>query len=44
MTRTVVSGRASEAQRKLWEAVRDGQALALKNMKPGVDGLEFTTG
>ncbi len=39
MTRTVVRGRASEEQRRLWETVRDGQALALKKMKPGVDGL-----
>ena len=41
MTRTVVRGRASEAQRQLWETVRDGQALALKKMKPGVDGLKL---
>jgi len=41
MTRTVVRGRASEAQRRLWETVRDGQALALKEMKPGVDGLKL---
>lgn len=39
MTRTIVRGRASDEQRRLWEAVRDGQALALKKMKPGVDGL-----
>ena len=39
ITRTVVRGRASEAQRRLWETVREGQALALKKMKPGVDGL-----
>jgi Xaa-Pro aminopeptidase len=43
MTRTVVRGRASEAQRRLWEAVREGQALALKKMKPGVDGLKLHT-
>jgi Xaa-Pro aminopeptidase len=41
MTRTVVRGRASDAQRKLWETVREGQALALKKMKPGVDGLKL---
>lgn len=41
ITRTVVRGRASEAQRRLWETVRDGQALALKKMKPGVDGLKL---
>jgi len=41
LTRTVVRGRASDAQRELWETVRDGQALALKKMKPGVDGLNL---
>ncbi|MDQ3626559.1 MAG: Xaa-Pro peptidase family protein, partial [Verrucomicrobiota bacterium] len=40
MTRTVVRGRANEDQRRLWETVRDGQALALKKMKPGADGLQ----
>jgi len=39
LTRTVLRGRASEGQRKLWETVNAGQALALKKMKPGVDGL-----
>src|SRR5213595_1705574 len=39
MTRTVVRGRASEEQRKLWEAVKAGQALALKRIKAGVDGM-----
>jgi Xaa-Pro aminopeptidase len=39
MTRTVVRGRASEEQRKLWETVWEGQKLALRKMKPGVDGL-----
>ncbi len=41
LTRTVVRGRASEEQRRLWETVNAGQALALKKMKPGVDGLEL---
>ena len=41
MTRTVVRGQASDKQRKLWETVRAGQALALKKMKPGVDGLKL---
>jgi Xaa-Pro aminopeptidase len=41
MTRTVVRGRANEEQRRLWETVRDGQALALRKMKPGVDGLKL---
>jgi len=38
MTRTVVRGRASEAQRRLWETVRKAQTLAIKSMKPGSDG------
>jgi len=40
MTRTVVRGRASDAQRRLWETVLEGQRLALASMKPGVDGKE----
>jgi Xaa-Pro aminopeptidase len=39
MTRTVLRGQASEAQRKLWETVKAGQALALKRVKAGVDGM-----
>lgn len=39
MTRTVLRGRASEAQRKLWNTVKAGQALALKKIKAGVDGM-----
>ena len=38
MTRTVVRGRASEAQRRLWETVREGQRMALRAMKPGASG------
>src|SRR5256885_429463 len=41
LTRTVVRGRAKEKQRRLWETVNEGQALALKKMKPGVDGLKL---
>jgi Xaa-Pro aminopeptidase len=41
MTRTVVRGRASDAQRKLWETVKDGQELALKRIKAGVDGMSI---
>jgi Xaa-Pro aminopeptidase len=41
MTRTVVRGRASEAQRKLWEAVKEGQELALREIKAGVDGMKI---
>lgn len=39
LTRTVVRGRASEAQRKLWLTVKEGQELALKRIKAGVDGM-----
>jgi Xaa-Pro aminopeptidase len=39
MTRTVLRGGASEAQRKLWETVKAGQALALKKIRAGVDGM-----
>jgi Xaa-Pro aminopeptidase len=38
MTRTVVRGRASDAQRKLWLTVRQGQQMAFKGMKPGASG------
>lgn len=38
MTRTVVRGRASDAQRHLWNTVLKGQQMVLKAMKPGVDG------
>jgi Xaa-Pro aminopeptidase len=41
LTRTVLRGRASDEQRQLWETVNAGQALALKKMKPGVDGLKL---
>ena len=41
MTRTVVRGRASEQQRKLWEAVKAGQTLGLKRIKAGVDGMSI---
>jgi Xaa-Pro aminopeptidase len=39
LTRTVLRGRASEAQRKLWNTVKAGQALALKKIKAGIDGM-----
>src|SRR5205809_1796377 len=39
MTRTVLRGRASDAQRKLWETVKAGQTFALKKIKAGVDGM-----
>src|SRR3954465_6250734 len=39
MTRTMLRGRASDAQKKLWETVKAGQALALKKIKAGIDGM-----
>ena len=41
MTRTVVRGKASDAQRKLWETVKEGQELALREIKDGVDGMKI---
>ena len=41
MTRTVVRGRASDGQRKLWETVKDGQEFALREIKAGVDGMKI---
>ncbi len=41
MTRTVVRGRASDEQRKLWQTVKAGQALALKRIKAGLDGMSI---
>jgi Xaa-Pro aminopeptidase len=38
MTRTVLRGRADEARRRLWDAVRRGQRRAFKEMKPGAHG------
>src|SRR6266566_543707 len=41
LTRTVVRGRASDAQRKLWETVKEGQELALREIRAGVDGMKI---
>ena len=41
LTRTVLRGRASEEQRKLWNTVKAGQTLALKRIKAGIDGMEI---
>lgn len=38
ITRTVVRGKASEAQRKLWETCLTGQKMAAGRMKPGARG------
>ncbi|MBV9128458.1 MAG: aminopeptidase P family protein, partial [Verrucomicrobia bacterium] len=41
MTRTVVRGRASEAQRKLWTTVLAGQKMALDQLRAGADGVKI---
>src|SRR5881275_3274045 len=41
MTRTVVRGRANDAQRKLWETVKEGQELALREIRAGIDGMKI---
>lgn len=41
LTRTMVRGRAREAQRVLWETVQAGQRLALRAMRPGGSGHEI---
>ena len=38
LTRTVVRGNASDAQRHMWETCLTGQKMAIKAMKPGVEG------
>jgi len=38
LTRTVVRGRASDAQRHLWETCLRGQKMALTGLKPGANG------
>lgn len=41
MTRTVVRGRASNEQRRLWNTCLQGQKMALQAMKPGASGKEI---
>jgi len=38
MTRTVVRGKASDALRRQFEAVREAQRLAIRSLRAGVDG------
>jgi Xaa-Pro aminopeptidase len=38
MTRTVIRGSASDAQRRLWETCLEGQKRALRAIKPGLAG------
>ena len=44
MTRTVVRGKASEAQRKIWDTCLEGQKRAFQAMKPGGSGRETHEG
>ena len=44
MTRTVVKGRASDAQRRLWETVRTGQRRAMAGTRAGADGVALHEG
>lgn len=41
LTRTVVRGRASEAQRRLYDAVKRGHALAMGLIRAGADGMRI---
>ena len=38
MTRTVVKGRATDAQRHLWETVQAGQRMTIEATRAGADG------
>jgi Xaa-Pro aminopeptidase len=44
LTRTYVRGKASPAQKRLWETVRAGQEHALSTMKPDAVGKEIEDG
>lgn len=44
MTRTVVRGAASDAQRKLWTTVQEGQRMAIDATKAGADGKKIHEG
>ena len=39
ITRTVIRGMASDAQRELWDLCLQGQKQALQALKPGINGL-----
>lgn len=41
ITRTVVRGKASEAQKRLWHTVLEGQEYALKNIRPRISGQKL---
>ncbi len=44
MTRTVVKGRASDEQRRLWETVQEGQRRAIAGTRAGADGVALHEG
>ena len=44
LTRTLVRGRASDAQRELWELVKRGQTWAFKQLKAGAKGAAIENG
>jgi Xaa-Pro aminopeptidase len=44
LTRTVVRGRATDAQRRLWELVKRGQSWALRQIKAGARGERIEKG
>lgn len=44
LTRTVVRGRAGDAQRRLWQTCLEGQRRALAALKPGADGAALQNG
>lgn len=41
LTRTVVRGRATEAQKRLWHTCQEGQRLALRALRPGACGADL---
>ncbi|MEM6820548.1 MAG: M24 family metallopeptidase [Verrucomicrobiota bacterium] len=41
LTRTVVKGKASEAQRRLYQTVKEAQRLAIRSIRSGVDGKKL---
>lgn len=44
MTRTVVKGRATDAQRDLWHTVQEGQRMAIEGTRAGADGIKLHEG
>lgn len=41
LTRTVVKGRATDAQRQLWDTVLAGQEMAMEGLREGNDGIKL---